>query len=246
MNLFAPARRFDPATPEMMDRPGQDPRLLREDLRVLQNINRILGGHHIALRYVRELLGTRTRSQPLTILDLATGAADVPRAIVRWARANGIRIQITAVDVNPDILGLAKEFTVGWPEIQIERQDVLALPYPSDGFDIVACALTLHHFSESNVVAILRRIHDIARVGYAVNDLRRNRIAICLSKLMAHTIITNPIARFDAPASCERAFTPAELRALAKRAGMGNFQIHCHPVYRMALVGRKMAAIPPT
>ena len=66
-----------------------------------------------------------------------------------------------------------------------------------------------------------------------------SHVAICLSKLMAHTIITNPIARFDTPASCERAFTVAELRALAESAGLEQFSIHRHRMFRMALIGRK-------
>jgi len=246
MSLLAPPRRFDPAIPEMMDRPGQDFRLLREDLHVLETINRFLGGHRIALHYVRELPGTWNTTRPLTVLDLATGLADVPRRIVRRARATGLQVQITAVDANPDILILARESCVGWPEICIEQQNILALPYPSDSFDIVLCALALHHFGESDVVAILGRIRDIARIGYAVNDLRRNRIAIWLSKLMAHTIITNPIARFDAPASCERAFTLAELGELARRAGMRNFQVRRHLVFRMAVAGRKQVDNAPT
>jgi hypothetical protein len=56
---------------------------------------------------------------------------------------------------------------------------------------------------------------------------------------MAHTIITNPIARFDAPASCERAFTIAEWRAMASRAGMSHFTVRRHRFFRMALVGHK-------
>jgi len=143
------------------------------------------------------------------------------------------------VDTNPEILRIAREQCAGWPEIHIEQYDLLALPYPAASFDVVLCSLTLHHFAEADVVAILRRIRDIARVGYIVNDLRRNRIAICLSKLMARTLITNPIARFDAPASCERAFTPAELRLLAAQAGMGDVAIRRHRFFRMALVGRK-------
>jgi hypothetical protein len=103
----------------------------------------------------------------------------------------------------------------------------------------VLCSLTLHHFTEDDAVAILRRIHEIARIGYIVNDLRRNPVATCLAKLMARTIITNPIAKFDAPASCERAFTIPELRALAQRAGLEQFEIHRHRMFRMVLVGRK-------
>lgn len=239
MSLHAPPRRFDVAIPEMMDRPGQDPDLLREDLDVLQHINHVLGGYRIPLRYLREFLDACDRSRPLTVLDLATGAADVPREIARWARAKGVPIQITAVDVNPDILRVARELSAGWPEIRIEQHDLLSLPYPPGSFDLVLCALALHHFTEPDAVAILHRIHDIARVGYVANDLRRTRIAIWLSKLMARTMITNPIARFDAPASCERAFTVAELRGMAQRAGLRNFRIRRHAGFRMALVGRK-------
>ena len=220
-------RRFDPAVPEMMDRPGQDLDLLRDDLTVLETINRRLGGHALALRYVAKF-------RPRTILDLATGGADVPRTI-----ASRFDVAITAVDANPDILQIARERSVGFANIRVEQHNLLALPYAPGSFDVVLCSLTLHHFAEADVVAILRRIRDIARVGFVVNDLRRNRVANWLSKLMAATIITNPIARFDAPASCERAFTVDELRTLAERAGLEHFEIHRHRIFRMALVGRK-------
>jgi SAM-dependent methyltransferase len=235
MSLLVPPRRFDPAVPEMMDRRGNDPALLRADLRVLESINRFLGGHRIVRAYLPGLVSHST----VSILDLGTGAADVPRAIARWARAHNVKAEITAVDANPEILEVARENTAGWPEIRLEEADLLALPYRPASFDIVLCALTLHHFGEADVVAILRRIHDIARAGYIINDLRRNPVAIRLSKLMARTLISNPIARFDAPASCERAFTIAELRALANRAGMTGFTIRRHRFFRMVLVGHK-------
>ena len=218
-----------------MDRRGNDPALLRADLRLLETINRLLGGHRIVRTYLPGLV----IGQSVSVLDLGTGAADVPRVVARWARARGLKTEITAVDGNPEILQVARENAAGWPEIRIDQADLLALPYADASFDIVLCSLTLHHFSDADAVAILRRIHDIARRGYIINDLRRNRVAIWLSKLMARTIITNPIARFDAPASCERAFTITELQAMAARAGLKDFTICRHRFFRMALVGHK-------
>ncbi|HTS17854.1 MAG TPA: methyltransferase domain-containing protein [Verrucomicrobiae bacterium] len=238
MSLFVPPRRFDPAVPEVMDRHGNDPALLRADLRVLEHINRRLGGYHIPLRYLAELLD-KAPTERITILDLATGAADVPRAVAQWARQRGLHAEITAVDANPEILQIARERSASWPEIRFEQRDLLALPYSPASFDVVLCSLTLHHFSEPNAVAVLQRIHDIARVGYIVNDLRRSCIAIGLSKLMAATIITNPIAKFDAPASCERAFRVPELRAMARKAGLANAVIRRQRFFRMSIVGRK-------
>jgi SAM-dependent methyltransferase len=235
MSLLVPPRRFDPAVPEMMDRRGHDPALLRADLHVLEAINRFLGGHRIVRRYLPDLVNHPT----VSVLDLGTGAADIPRAVALWARAHNVKAEITAVDGNPEVLTVARENTADRPEIRVAEADLRALPYQPASFDIVLCSLTLHHFAEADAVAILRRIHDIARSGYIINDLRRNQVAIRLSQLMAHTIITNPIARFDAPASCERAFTVAELRALALRAGMTDFTIRRHRFFRMVLVGRK-------
>jgi ubiquinone/menaquinone biosynthesis C-methylase UbiE len=238
MSLLVPPRCFDPAVPEIMDRPGNDVVLLRADLHVLEGINRFLGGYRIALDYLDECQEAAPNSS-LNILDLATGSADIPRTIVQWARRRSVHVTITAVDGNPDILRVAREACVAWPEIRLEQHDLLALPYPTASFDLVFCSLALHHFAEADVVAILRRIHDIARVGYIINDLRRNRVAICLSKLMAQTIITNPIARFDAPASCERAFSVGELRAMATQAGITNVAIRRRRFFRMALAGHK-------
>ena len=70
MFSLTPPRRFDPRVRERMDEPGNDPRLLREDLGVLATINRCLGGHQIPLHYLHQL----GRSD-LHILDLATGAS---------------------------------------------------------------------------------------------------------------------------------------------------------------------------
>jgi len=237
MSLFVPPRRFDPQVPEIMDRRGNDAALLRADLGVLDYINRFLGGHRIPLDYLDELLETAP-IHPVRILDLATGGADVPRAIARWARRRHLAVEITAVDGNPEIVTIAREQCAAWPEIRIEQHDLLALPYAPTSFDVVLCSLALHHFAEAKVVAILRRIHDIARVGYVINDLRRNRVAIGVSKLMARTIIRNPIARFDAPASCERAFSIPELRSMAARAGLSGFNLRRHRFFRLAMTRR--------
>src|SRR6478672_9761122 len=96
--LFAPARQFDPNEPELMDRPDVNKAWLREELQILEKLNR-LGAHRLMLGYVRQLLGLKGVGE-LTVLDLATGAADIPRAIVKWARDRGTKVRITAVDGN--------------------------------------------------------------------------------------------------------------------------------------------------
>ena len=240
-HFFAPPRHFDPANPELIDRPDTDPALLREELTVLENVNR-RGGHALVLRSLERLLPP-TRVGPLSILDLGTGAADYPRAIAAWARQRGLPVAITAVDRNPQVLDLAREWCRDWPEIRLEQHDLLALPYAAESFDVVMCSNALHHFDAEDAVTILRRMQELARVGFILHDLRRNWPAIWAMELVARTFIKSGIARHDAVQSCRAAFTVDELSALARRAGLRNFHIRRSPTdVRHGAGGAEMSA----
>ena len=236
--LFVPARQFDPNEPELMDRPDVNKAWLREELEILQKINRF-GAHRLMVRYINHLLGSK-KVEELSVLDLATGAADIPRAIVAWARKSGIKIKVTAVDGNEEVLRSAREWCRDWPEIKLERCDLVELPYGPKSFDIVVCSLALHHFTTDDAITVLRRMNEIARVGYALNDLQRNWATILTSELLARTIMRSPIVRHDGPQSFRAAFTVRELRTMAEQAGLKNFRIKPHQaIYRMVLSGKK-------
>jgi len=236
--LFAPARQFDPNEPELMDRPDVNKAWLREELETLEKLNRF-GGHQLMIRYLKHLLRPG-KIEELSVLDLATGAADVPRAIVAWARETGRRIRVTAVDGNEEVLRSAREWCRDWPEIQLDRYDLLELPYGPGSFDIVLCSLALHHFTNEGAIRILRRMNDLARIGYVVNDLQRNWLTIWTAELLARTLMRSPIVRNDGPQSFRAAFTVPELRGMAKEADLRNFRVKRHQgMFRMVLSGQK-------
>ena len=236
MNLLVPPRRFDPDQPELMDRPGHSLDVLREDLRTLAAINRNLHAYAIPLDHLQQLLRhCRKGNAPLRILDLATGGADVPRAVADWARRERLPVAITAVDNNPDIVTIAREWSAGYPEICVERADALGGGFAPGRFDIVLNSLALHHFTEAQAIALLRRMAGIARIGFIVNDLRRSWVTLAIGHALAWTVFRNPLAKHDGPASCAAAFTPGELRAMAQQAGLVNYVIRRHPGARMVL-----------
>ena len=239
MNLFAPPRRFDPTYPELIDRPGTDPALVREELQMLESTNLRFGVHQLVARSLDQLLDS-SRLPSLTILDLATGAADIPRAVAAWFRARQQPVTITAVDCNPAVLHIARQSCRDWPEIRLEQHNLLSLPYPAGSYDLVICSLALHHFGKADAIKVLQRVQELARVGYVVSDLRRNWLAILVTELVSRTMVKSPIARHDAPQSCRAAFTVEELRTMAKQAGMSHFRIDRHQaVFRMVLEGQK-------
>jgi ubiquinone/menaquinone biosynthesis C-methylase UbiE len=237
-SLFGPARRFNPDSPELIDRPGMDRALLEGELQTLENCNRRLGVHELVLQYVRRFVKPDMVS--LSVLDLGTGRADIPRAVAAWARERQLPVVITAVDRNPEILQIASEACHDWPEIRFEQHDLRALPYNDDSFDLVLCSTALHHFETVDAVAILRSMHDVARQGYVVNDLCRNWLAILTTELFVRALFCSAVIRHDAVQSVRAAFTVQELQAMAERAGLSRFQImRHHAVFHMVLEGRK-------
>lgn len=236
--IIAPPRCFDPASPELIDRPGMDPALLREELQVLESTNARFGNHRLVLHCVQRLV-RQVQLGSLSVLDLATGAADIPRVVVAWARERRLPIAITAVDLNPEVVGIARDLCRGWPEIRIEQHDLLALPYEAKSFDLVLCSLALHHFASADVAAILRRMQQIARLGYFVSDLRRNWPAIWIMELVVRAFVQSRIVRQDGPQSARAAFTLGELRALAQEAGLDGFRLRRNWWFRMVLEGRE-------
>jgi len=174
------------------------------------------------------------------VVDLATGAADIPRAIVAWARKNGTKIKVTAIDGNAEVLRSAREWCRDWPEIQLEQCNLLELHHPPKSFDIVLCSLALHHFTSPDAVKVLRRMNELARVGYVLNDLQRSWLTIWTAELLARTIMRSPIVRHDGPQSFRAAFTVNELRSMTVEAGMKDFRVRRHQgIYRMVLSGKK-------
>ena len=58
--------------------------------------------------------------------------------------------------------------------------------------------------------------------------------------VLSHFTTTSRLTRHDGPASVERAFTPAELKSMARRAGLA-VKVYHHPLWRVAVVGHGAA-----
>jgi ubiquinone/menaquinone biosynthesis C-methylase UbiE len=234
-SLRAPLARSDRM--ELMDAPVDDPAELAENFRDIERVNRLLGGTSIILRHLPALIPPAPAG-PITILDLATGSADIPLAVVRWAKRRHLDVQVIASDYAPDILDVARARCAGESGIALTEYDARALPLPNQSVDIVLCSLALHHFDPADAVRVLREMHRLGRRGFIVNDLRRERLAFAAAWVAAHLTTRNRLTRHDAPLSVRRAYTPAELAGLLDQAGVDGASITTHPWFRMAAVAR--------
>jgi 2-polyprenyl-3-methyl-5-hydroxy-6-metoxy-1,4-benzoquinol methylase len=220
-----------------MDRADVDPGELSRTLADLAWINRRLGGTRLVLAHLAFLLSTQ--STPIRILDVGTGYADVPRAVVRWARRRDLPIEIEAVDSHDQILELARHASRRYPEIHVRHADALNLAYPDGWFDVVLASLILHHTEGEAQVRLLRELYRVARHAVVVNDLRRGRWPFLATWASLRLLSRSRIIHHDGPLSVRRGFVPGELSALARLAGWVQARVSRHAFFRLALVGEK-------
>ncbi|MDQ2670947.1 MAG: hypothetical protein M3Y31_09965, partial [Gemmatimonadota bacterium] len=81
-----------PIGTELLDDPGADPAAVRQSLGNIARANRWFGGA-AALRWaLARAIGSVPRGATVTLLDLGTGAGDLPLTARRWAARRGITI----------------------------------------------------------------------------------------------------------------------------------------------------------
>ena len=246
--LPAPPRREQPELIDSVAPPDAD---FAASFRDIARVNRFLGGTRAALRpliaLAARLPDRGDLRRPVTILDLATGSADIPRAIARAARRGrfgGRSVRIVATDHHSKVLALARRLSEGYPEIAVEEADVFALPYPGGAFDFVLCSLAFHHWGEESCVPVLREMERVSSAGFIVNDLRRDWIACGLIWTLSRLLGANRLTRHDGPLSVLRAYTLAEYVRMTRLAGIGPCVVRPVPFYRVVIVRSHLAGPP--
>jgi ubiquinone/menaquinone biosynthesis C-methylase UbiE len=205
---------------ELLDGPLDDPAALAGNLRDLGRINRRLGGVRLSAAAIEALAAHRDE---LTLLDVGTGGADIPLALIERARRRGRHLRVVGVDARPEVLAAAVHER---PEIasshglELHVGDGRRLGYPDRSFDVAHASLVLHHLDPVDAVAMLREMRRVARLGVVVNDLERSRVGLLGAWLIGHLLTANRLTRHDAPLSVRRAYTAMEMATMLRSAGL--------------------------
>jgi len=202
-----------------MDRPQPVSAELERDLKNLRQLNRFFGSHRLVRHFLRKWIRPNSK---LRMVDLATGSGDIPRLALDYARSIQANVAIDALDQNSSTLQIARKLSADYPEIQFIEGNILEWQ-TTQPYDIVLCSLALHHFSSEDAVRLLRRCLQLSRRFVLVSDLRRGYFTTVGVFLLTATIFREPMTRIDGRLSAARAFSSAEFRSLAERAGWRQF-----------------------
>jgi len=206
----------------------------------ISRVNALFGGRLVTMIHVKRLLEALPADRLITVLDVGTGAGDIPRELVRWARRQGRRIRVFALDRDAATLRIAAQVVRDYPEISFVRGDALALPVRPGAVDLTISAMTLHHLEPDAGVRYLAEMDRAARVGFVVNDLVRGRLAHWVVWLITRFITRSAISRHDGPLSVKRSYTPEEVSGLCEQAGLKGVEVvHHWPYFRFCAVRAK-------
>jgi ubiquinone/menaquinone biosynthesis C-methylase UbiE len=223
--------------PELLDGP-LDRHILAGNLRDLERVNRLLGGVALSRRALAALVpgfhaGSRSAqaaaggsetaaggSEPVRLLDVGTGAADIPEALIAWAGRNGGRLDVVAVDSREEVLELAAGRIGERADLHLEVAHGERLPFEACSFDVAHTSLVLHHLEPDDAASLIAEMARVSRTGIIVNDLDRTWWSWVGAWLLSHLLTRNRYTRHDAALSVRRAYRPEQVAQLAARAGL--------------------------
>jgi SAM-dependent methyltransferase len=206
--------------PEMLDHAPPD--VTRASLRDLARVNRYLGGYYV----LGKLFGGIAKSgDSFSVLDIGAASGDMGAAIRRRYR----RAQVTSLDYKADHLAQAAD-----PRVVA---DAFHLPFRPASFDYVFSSLFLHHFTNDQVVALLRTFRSVARRAVLAIDLERGPLAYHFLPSTRWLFGWHDITVNDGQISVAAALKKDELLALAAGAGFNGAQVRVHrPWSRLSLI----------
>jgi 2-polyprenyl-3-methyl-5-hydroxy-6-metoxy-1,4-benzoquinol methylase len=226
--------------PELMDQPGLDEGLHAWALRSLSRINWFSRTGDIIWEPIRGLAREAKPSRPIRILDVACGGGDVARRLSRLAEREGLSVHVDGCDINPVAVKHAREQSTRRQVLNVGFfvHDALHSPLPA-GYDVITCSLFLHHLDEPDAEKMLRAMATAADRLVVASDLRRSRSGYAMAWVVCRVLTRSPIVRVDGPLSVAAAFTMAEARELAARAGLASATVSSRWPQRYLLVWNK-------
>jgi SAM-dependent methyltransferase len=223
MDAFAPRRRRGV---ELLDDPAADDALATRSLRDVSVANTLFGGTRAVLSALEPAWQGAPRE--LSLLDVGTGAGDIPEKARARATRRGVLLTTTGLERTAAVAAAARP-RVG----EVLVGDARALPFADDSFDLVTCSQLLHHFEDPEATLIIREMTRVARRLVVIADLRRSWAAAAGIWLSSFALGFHPVSRHDGTLSVLRGYRTSELAALVRSAVGITPEVRDRPGFRV-------------
>jgi len=160
----------------------------------------------------------RAGDRPLRVLDIGTGGADLPRALLARAERAGLPLEVVAIDPDSRALAWARQQPVP-PRLTLREVSTAELCAEGERFDVVLSNHVIHHLDAPSLGALLADSEALlAPGGLAVHhDLARSRLGYVGydlgMRVLYPVLFRGSFLHVDGLISIRRAHTVAELGA---------------------------------
>ncbi|KQB41395.1 methyltransferase domain-containing protein [Flavobacterium aquidurense] len=217
---------------EIMDDFFLEGKELQEALDKIAHINQLLGGNKLTLHGIKKLLKKTDTSQVITIADIGCGNGDMLRMMADYGKKNNLDFKLIGIDANAFTVNYAQSLSSQYPNIEYMCMDIFSDDFDLIQYDIVLCTLTLHHFSDEQILNIITTFNSNARIGIVINDLHRSTLAYRLFELICIIFNLNRMSREDGLVSILRGFKKKELEDFSKKLNLKNYTINWKWAFR--------------
>lgn len=204
---------------ELLDDPEFPPDEIEPYLEDLELVNRLWGNGRMLAGHLEPYLQSRNGSR-CTILDVGAGSGKLAAELASRLSRRNRRVRVLAVDVQWRHLAAGRAHNGGPPPASVAA-DAFTLPFPDASADWIVSTLFLHHFSPEENTVLLREISRVARIGFAMMDIRRHRFPLSFIRLVGRLSLGSPASLQDGAASVRQSYTVEEARDIARRAVPG-------------------------
>ena len=220
---------------EIMDDLLCDGEVVHQTLRELEIINRLLGGNYVTVSGVKKLLANKSQKE-ISIADLGCGGGDILKLISTCGKRNHFEFQLIGIDANPRIIEFAKANSKEYPSIEYKSINVFSDSFKALSFDIVVATLFTHHFSDAELVQLIKTLKSQTSIGIVINDIHRHWFAYHSIRLLTKFFSKSTMVKYDAPLSVLRAFKKRELISVLAKAGVEKYSLKWKWAFRWQLV----------
>ena len=201
---------------ELMDEKDIPFAAIAQTLKELNIINTWLGGHAITISGVEQL---KEDKGSITICEIGCGGGDNLVAIDKYCRKNNIAASFIGIDMNPDCIDFAKK---QYPQLNCNWicSDYAIVDLSNMKPSIIFSSLFCHHFTDQQLVFMLKWLRQNSVTGFFINDLHRHWLAYYLIKYITKFFSRSYLVKNDASLSVARSFTANDWARLFEAAGL--------------------------
>ena len=230
------------------------------NMKELNWINSRLGGHSITLEGFRKLLNRyktvwevvdedtahggpprlvsslTANKRSISVCEIGCGGGDNLNALYKFCIKKDIAANFIGIDINKECVAFAREKSI------VENAEFIVSDYRKVNFgnekpDIIFSSLFCHHFSNEELMEMLKWMKENSTIGFFVNDLHRHRVAYHFIKIATKLFSKSYLVKNDAPLSVLRAFKKDEWKNILQNAGIKDYSIKWKWAFRFLVVG---------